>query len=167
MYRALLVPSRLPIPMCGLQDSASPQLSTTIRHRASPSLRFIASSLSNISTPSAASNLTVPRVRCAQPLQHRHCTVSGVFSGQDNSWMSADGAAVGDDPLHLHPRCSIERRTCQICHKIFRHRESLCNHMEMHRGVTTCPKCGKVLSTKKSLRLHLDLNRCGAGAVPS
>ncbi|KAF0302905.1 Zinc finger protein 646 [Amphibalanus amphitrite] len=81
-------------------------------------------------------------------------------SSQDSSWMS--GAYVGDDPSST--TTDVERRTCQLCHKVFRHRESLCNHMEMHRGVTTCQRCGKVLSTKKNLRLHL--NR-GCGFAPA
>ncbi|XP_043236172.1 broad-complex core protein isoforms 1/2/3/4/5-like isoform X6 [Amphibalanus amphitrite] len=84
----------------------------------------------------------------------------GDSSSQDSSWMS--GAYVGDDPSST--TTDVERRTCQLCHKVFRHRESLCNHMEMHRGVTTCQRCGKVLSTKKNLRLHL--NR-GCGFAPA
>ena len=105
-----------------------------------------------------------PVARCSHasaPLLHGRLSVSGAFGGQEGSWLL--GTVDGDDEP-TRPATALERRTCLICHKVFRHRESLCNHMEMHRGFTTCPRCGKVLSTKKSLRLHLN-RRCGAAAA--
>ncbi|XP_014228168.1 zinc finger protein 891-like [Trichogramma pretiosum] len=48
--------------------------------------------------------------------------------------------------------------SCDECKKLFRHKNSLRNHInEMHRAVThTCNTCGKSFSTKSNLKNHVD-----------
>ncbi|XP_037094580.1 zinc finger protein 181-like [Pollicipes pollicipes] len=46
---------------------------------------------------------------------------------------------------------------CNVCGKIYKHRESLNHHKKKHEGLTTCYMCGKVCCIVAELRRHLEL----------
>jgi len=45
--------------------------------------------------------------------------------------------------------------TCDICFKKFSSKDSLRNHLGIHKGLTTCSLCQKVFATISSLNLHI------------
>ena len=65
----------------------------------------------------------------------------------DEDWISAEAV-----PSEGEPR----REECHVCGKTYSHRESLAQHLEMHRGRTVCSVCGETLSTRKSLKAHMN-----------
>ena len=55
---------------------------------------------------------------------------SGTFFGED-----ASGGRLSGGEFHLPP--------CTFCGKVYRHRQSMHQHMQMHRGLTRCRVCAK------------------------
>lgn len=44
---------------------------------------------------------------------------------------------------------------CNVCGKLYKHRDSLLHHRKKHEGLTTCQLCGKVCCIVAELRRHL------------
>ncbi|XP_023327404.1 protein tramtrack, beta isoform isoform X3 [Eurytemora carolleeae] len=53
------------------------------------------------------------------------------------------------------PQSTSKKFPCEICNKKYSNKNSLLNHMGIHRGVTHCDVCNTVFSSKSNLNFHM------------
>ena len=56
--------------------------------------------------------------------------------------------------LDLKQFIDDERKSCLVCGKVMRTRNSLLDHVKVHSGETQCALCGRVFSTSGNLKRH-------------
>jgi len=49
----------------------------------------------------------------------------------------------------------MKQFSCEICEKSYSNKNSLHNHMGIHKGVTKCQLCSIVFSSKSNLNFHM------------
>ncbi|XP_036798055.1 zinc finger protein 585A isoform X2 [Oncorhynchus mykiss] len=87
---------------------------------------------------------------------------NGIETPQTHSTESQNSTTCAASPT-LPPGVNLDSRTCHVCSKSFRRKQSLILHLRRHgEGAIKCPICSRCFGRNRDLKFHL-ANKSGCG----
>ncbi|XP_031677590.1 zinc finger protein Xfin isoform X2 [Oncorhynchus kisutch] len=87
---------------------------------------------------------------------------NGIETPQPHSTESQNPTTCAASPT-LPPGVNLDSRTCHVCSKSFRRKQSLILHLRRHgEGAINCPICSRCFGRNRDLKFHL-ANKSGCG----
>nr|XP_029500977.1 zinc finger protein 2 homolog [Oncorhynchus nerka] len=87
---------------------------------------------------------------------------NGIETPQPHSTESQNPTSCAASPT-LPPGVNLDSRTCHVCSKSFRRKQSLILHLRRHgEGAIKCPICSRCFGRNRDLKFHL-ANKSGCG----
>nr|XP_046194690.1 zinc finger protein 2-like [Oncorhynchus gorbuscha] len=87
---------------------------------------------------------------------------NGIETPQTHSTESQNPTSCAASPT-LPPGVNLDSRTCHVCSKSFRRKQSLILHLRRHgEGAIKCPICSRCFGRNRDLKFHL-ANKSGCG----
>ncbi|XP_045566581.1 zinc finger protein 845 isoform X2 [Salmo salar] len=89
---------------------------------------------------------------------------NGIETPQPHSTESQNPTTCDTSPT-LPPGVNLDSRTCHVCSKSFRRKQSLILHLRRHgEGAIKCPICSRCFGRNRDLKFHL-ANKSGCGPM--